>query len=265
MDILDKKEANELDDVIKKIMLKLTFDNNKIELRGSSSLKSQKYFSDYDLFSNISKKYKADEAYDIFNEIIQHIKDDNLNSIYFIELKLQTKKGKKIRWFSDDKFNKDKFIKNFDDVDFIKLDVILYYDYRFIELSVLYSFSNIRLTVDDYVKGLKTDISDLKKDEKYYKILKRMFNIYKSDNNTKKMKELSDIFNSGLGKLYSKLSNYEAIIKVNDAYPSIRTNNKIQINLKHLQDNSNRAEIEHNYKKGMKSLNSKAKIIYNNL
>jgi len=58
MDILEQKQHNLFNDNIKKLMKQLTFLKNPIEIKGSSSLKSQRYFSDYDFLSNIKKKIR---------------------------------------------------------------------------------------------------------------------------------------------------------------------------------------------------------------
>ena len=55
MDILAKKPGSQYHDDLKKIIKLMTFDKVKLELKGSSSLASQRFFSDYDLFCVMPK------------------------------------------------------------------------------------------------------------------------------------------------------------------------------------------------------------------
>ena len=73
MDILEKKQKGEFDNDLKDIIKILKFKNNPIELKGSSSLKSQQYFSDYDIFTIIRYNYGVEEIYDEFHKILNNI------------------------------------------------------------------------------------------------------------------------------------------------------------------------------------------------
>ena len=169
MDILEPKGNFDLDDNIKNIMKILKFKNNPIELKGSGSLKSQEFFSDYDFFTNIKYNYSLSEIYDEFKNIIRDILKNN--DLYFIELKIQ-KKTKKYRWFPSDNFDKDDFIDKFKDVLFVKLDIVAYINNIFIDVSCIYNF-NREATRIDIIAEFRKDIKDFEKERKYYKILKR--------------------------------------------------------------------------------------------
>jgi hypothetical protein len=58
MDILEKKKPLDFKEDLKKIIKLLTF-KNKVELKGSASLKSQKYPADYDLYSRVKPERDA--------------------------------------------------------------------------------------------------------------------------------------------------------------------------------------------------------------
>ena len=239
MDILEKKQKGEFDNDLKDIIKILKFKNNPIELKGSSSLKSQQYFSDYDIFTIIRYNYGVEEIYDEFHKILNNIISSY--DLYFIEFKLQTKKGKKFKWLPNDEFGFEEFKKHFKDIDFAKIDIVARNQNIFIEVSCNYIFNDeISLSGDNItnekqnikdINELTDGIKDLKKENNYFKILKRMFSIYKLQNDTHKIKMLNKIFNSDMGMTYKKISNLEAIKLVKEHYKDADTKKKIEINL----------------------------------
>jgi hypothetical protein len=262
MDILEEKQKGELDNKIKILFKKLKFFSEPIELKGSSVLKSQKFFSDYDLFSDIKKKYEPKKTYNKFKKIFNDVLKDEDN--YFIEFKIQTKDGKKIKWFSLEEFNYDEFEKVYDDIDFCKIDLITRIENKFFEVSCIYKFSYEKLTKEKYIKNLKEDINELEKEKKYYKILKRKFNIYKVKDDKKKLLELSQIFNSPLGEKYQLLSNLEAMKKLLDITNDDKTIKKIIINLKDQRLEPNVKKIDEKIKMLNDEINTEAKNINKN-
>ena len=104
MDVLHKRNISEFDYKIIDIIKLLKFNKYKIDIKGSSSLKSQQYFSDYDFFCQIPDKISGDEAYNTIINIVRKVGEQF--GIYFIELKLQTLNNKKIRWYNADNINK---------------------------------------------------------------------------------------------------------------------------------------------------------------
>jgi hypothetical protein len=260
MDILEEKGNFDLEDDIKHIMKILKFKNNPIELKGSSNLKSQQYFSDYDLFTQIIYNYAPMEIYSEFKGILRDILDSN--DIYFIELKIQ-QKNNKFRWFPNDDFELKDFLKKIKNVDFVKIDIVARINNEFIEISSIYNFKSKEPTEKEELGQLNKDIIELKKEKKYYKVLKRMFSEYKLSDDSTQMIELSKIFNGELGELYKKISNMEAIELIRKYYDDAKTNKKIEINLNDI------GESENNYKTHLKEYNAKlnknAKHIYNNL
>ena len=81
MDVLTEKRN--LNISIYGIVSKLTFKNYKLNLAGSASLKSQRYYSDYDFNTFISRKYKPVAIYNEFMKILSQ------HDMYFIELKIE--------------------------------------------------------------------------------------------------------------------------------------------------------------------------------
>jgi hypothetical protein len=253
MDILEQKPAS---DELKKIIKFLTFKKNKVELKGSSSLKSQQYYSDYDLFSVVQKE---EDFYDFITNLIEKIESKEYGDVFFIELKIQLKNGRKIRFFKDQPVDKKVFDKVFDKIDFIKIDLIVRIENKFIEVSCIYSFTNDNPTKEDYIKSLEADIKELKKEKKYYKILKRIFNIKKAEGDKSELVKLTKIFNSELGKEYQLISNLEALQLLLNYYQDEDTIKKIKINLKDLKLPNNIGKIDDFISEKSKQLNNQAK------
>jgi hypothetical protein len=267
MDILEPKQKGEFDNELKDIIKILKFKDNPIGLKGSSLLKSQKYFSDYDLFTNIRLNYSIEEIYDEFHKILQNIISNY--DLYFIELKLQTKKGEKFKWLPNDEFGYKEFKKRFKNIDFVKIDIISRIKNIFIEVSCNYVFgSDIDLSKTDNskeIKELEEGIIELKKDNNYYKILKRLFSIFKLKGDINKIKLLSKIFNSEMGEKYKRLSNLETIKLLKENYNDAMTKKKIEINLSDINEPHSENGINNKIKEYKKYINDKAKIIYNEL
>lgn len=258
MDVLEPKQPLQYKDELKRIIKLLTYKKNKLELKGSSGLASQRYFSDYDLFSLI-KKPEPSEFYQFLQETLAKINDSD--DMWFIELKLQTKgkRPQKIRIYPKQTLKESDVEKVWEKLDFVKLDLVARIENRFTEVSVIYSFTPEPPTVEEYKKSLEEDISELKKEKKWYKVLKRRFNLAKADGNKQELVRLSKIFNGDLGKQYQVISNLEAIQKVLEFYQDPELYKKIVINLKDLHLDPNVENIETWVKERSKELHSKAK------
>jgi hypothetical protein len=243
MDILESKTR--FDDKLINTIKKLKFKNNKVDIKGTASLASQKYFSDYDLFTQIVGNYTNEQIYDEINKILNRIRKDS--DLYFTELKIQNKNGKKKKYFKMD-FSKEDFIKNIKDLDFIKIDLIGRFSNIFTEVSIIYNFSTEKLTSEDYLKKLNDDIKELKKEGKFYKILKRVFSLAKINKDKKLLLNLGEFFNSDIGQLYQKMSNLEAIEKLLDMYDDDITIKKALINLKDINEEPKLEKINKNIK-----------------
>lgn len=227
MNVLEKKPPRQYNDELKRLIKLLTYRNHRLELKGSASLASQQYFSDYDFFCVL----KADK--DDFIAFLQDVlkKLDEAEDYWFMELKLQTS-GKKIRFYPEKEFKVTD--KVWDVLDFIKIDLVARIDGFFTEVSCIYSFTKEDPSKEDYIRSLEEDISELKREKKYYKILKRRFNIAKAQGDKKEVLRLSRIFNSDLGKEYQLISRLEAMSNLLALYQDSVVK-KIQIGLKDLQ------------------------------
>ena len=237
-------------------------DDGDILLLGSAGMKSQEYFSDYDLFTTIDK----------FNlkKIVEILKRTEKNqNMYLIEVKFQ-RGNKKVKFKTLEELE-----KKYDEIadekwDFIKCDFIIYIDYKLIELSIIYDTGkkgeDPNGTDEDLEERLNDDIKEYKKDGMYYKALKRTFSLlnyrYKMDKNNKKLEKkvvmLSKFFNSEFGKLYSIFSNLEAIKLMIENYDDIGAKKRIELNLKDI--GVKEENLEKTKRELSKLFNEKAKI-----
>ena len=248
---------------------KLKYDKYPIILAGTAGLASQQYFSDYDLITIIDKNYTSNEAYQKIMEILNF--SENFNDLYFIEFKLQTKKGDKLKYNSIEEINKKEFITYFKDVDFIKLDFVLRLNNKFIELSIIYLFTKKKMTSEEIIKSLVDDIEELKKEGNYFKALKRIFAIYNNKyieqtlKDTEKYRFLSKFFNSEFGKLYQTTANLKAIKLLLEHYDDEETIKRALLNLKDLKIEPDLSKIDEVIKSNENKYNQKAKSVLEQL
>lgn len=263
MDILQEKQRGEYDYELMKIIKNLQYKNFKIEFKGSASLKSQRFFSDYDLFTNISENQTSEEAYITLKDIINNV--SKMDNVYFMELKMEKKNGEKIKFYTVESIKYPKFKKAYENIDFVKIDYITFLNNVFMELSIIYQFGKGEMEKKEYLKSLKEDMQELKKENKYYKLLKRLFNVYKMEENREGIIFLNEVFNSDLGEIYQKISNLEAIISLSKVYKDKETKKRILINLKDIRETGTLPTIRRRIKKYNKILNEIAREIYEEL
>jgi hypothetical protein len=256
MDILEEKQPINYNDSIKQIIKLLTFQKNKLYLKGSSSYSSQQYFADYDLFCSLCPN--KDEFYDFLLELLDKIQQST--DLYFIELKFQTKDNKKIRIYRKTKLDKKIYNSIFDNLDFVKIDLVARIDNIFTEISCIYLLNKDILTKKDIEKNINDEASELYKEGEYYKVLKRKFSLAKINNNKTELLALSKIFNSELGKEYKLISNLQAMDLVLDNYQDKDVIDKIIINLKDLNLPTNIKSITKFIKDRKDKLNKEAKL-----
>nr|WPF46421.1 MAG: hypothetical protein [Lake Baikal virophage 1] len=234
MDIAETKEG--IDGVIRKWVNALKFNNSPVVQLGTSSFKSQQYFSDYDLFSpvndrNITPENSCKELHKIFKRL------KPLDNIWFIELKIQNRDGSKAKFYEPD-IDCSRFVKEVKTLDYLKFDFVVYIKEtgKLTELSMIYSFSDMP-PLEDLIKTIQTDYDYYKGEGNLYKSLKRAFSVYRLRGDKEKMVEISEIFNSRTGLLYTISSNLKAIKLILDGgVKGDNIENKVRVNL---QDISN--------------------------
>lgn len=211
MDIAETKQG--IDEAIRKFVAVLKLDNSPVIQLGTSSFKTQQFFSDYDLLSPISNRnLSAQNICDELKRILKSITD--MDDIWFIELKIQNTDGSKDKFFPQDVSPLDcgKVAKAIKKIDYIKIDAVIFIrdTSKLTELSIIYAFQDVPAN-EILIKTIGEDYKHYKSSGNPYKALKRLFSVYRLDGNKEKMVELSSLFNSDTGKLYSLSSNLKAV------------------------------------------------------
>lgn len=242
MNVLDEKQMGEYNQSIQNIIKKFKITNDPVLLKGSASLKSHKYIGDFDLLSIITKDVEPKYLFNKLTNILKYVNDNN--NLYFTEIKIQNNMGVKFRYYPGDKFEYDKFETQIKNIDFLKIDLVLYYENRFIELSIIYYFNNKEEDENEFIRTMYENIKELKQDKNYFKVLKKYFLIAKTKKDHNKLLQLVGIFNGHIGKLYQDKSNLEALELVNKYYKDDLTEKRILNNLRNLGLKANIQEIE---------------------
>ena len=218
---MDSKQIN---NKVKKIG-KLMSLESKLNIVGSAKIKRNLYYSDYDLFENVKGKSER-LIYNHFRGLFEIIKNSS-NSV-IIDFKCGTDGTNPLRWDysniilnSNNGFTFEEALKH---KGMIKLDIIVYLNSRFIEISEVYNIylngePNMNYSSSEVVKELTDDYKELVLDGNYMKALKRMYSIIEIQNpNDKKLDVLINYFNSPIGLLYrckSDLQTLEIVLYYN--------------------------------------------------
>jgi hypothetical protein len=225
----------------------------RLRLKGSAGLTSQQYPSDFDLFSDLSgADYGPDKFVAFLKSLLAAI--DQHPDCWFVELKVQTVSGKKVRLHPGDKLDAlaAQVKKLWPKLDIIKIDLIARIEGQFSEVSCIYKIAaparlvelaqRDRQTGQDataaYRRSLEDDIKELSTEKRWYKVLKRQFNLTKTEPpstaRSARLKQLSKLFNGPLGELYQALSRLEAIETVVGLYPDAADKARLAIKDMHL-------------------------------
>jgi hypothetical protein len=260
MEVTFEKEKPDID--IVPVLKAVKYPNEYIKVIGTASLKGQKYPSDYDIITNVKDK-DPDRVYNNFMKIIS--RTNKMSNVYFIELKIQGKTpDDKKKFFDNENIPEDEFIKQFNrGVEFIKIDYIVRFGNIFKDVSINYFF-NTELTREDIFHILLTrmnnDAREYRKEGRYFKALKRIFNIFRYLRQKRSLIKLSKFFNSEFGRLYALSSNLKTIkLLVESGYTDADTRSKILINLKDIGVEPDITKINEVIEKTDKIFNDKAK------
>lgn len=252
----------DINDDIRLIMKNMKIGKEPLLLVGSSSLQSQQYFGDYDLIQIVKIKKPK------FDKIFKYV--ENSDNILFVEFKIQYLDGSKEKFYNLEDFKKISF--KYDKIDFCKIDLLLWSNNRFYEVSIIYQFekddnSDSNSNSDlELIKSLSNDINELIKEGKYYKALKRQYSLASIKNNEKIMSELTKIFNSELGKQYARKSYLETIIKADELYGNDEDIKRLIVHsLKLYNEPTNINKVKNILNDLEKSINSNAKKLYDKI
>ena len=258
MNILERKERYRYEPLVKDLINHIEIKENVIVLLGSSGLSSQRYFSDFDLYSFIKEKPRINTLYNYLNEILSYIKDKN--NLWFIELKYENVKGDKIKT-NTPSINKKELEEMYKNLKIIKIDMIGLIDNRLKEISIIYEFKKSK----NEKEKLLEEIEVLEKEGEYYKMLKRLFSLFKLEGakRNKELVYLTKVFNSELGRIYLETKNLEAIELFKEHYKDTNSRKIIEINLNDLGVQEN--EIKTRIRENKKILNSNGVKVLNNI
>ncbi len=187
----------------------LRFGNTYPKLVGTGALASQLFPADYDLMVKISN---IDSPLDIYKEFKRIITDiTETDNLFFVEFKFQYYDGNKYKIYNLENFTQDNFVRNFNNVEYCKIDMIINIEGHFKEMSCNYIFAN---TPADLSALLLKDAQHYYEDGNYYKALKRILvaTKYKKPINRKLIVTITDFFNSEIGKLYLVKNEIDACI-----------------------------------------------------
>jgi len=261
MDIAETKEG--IDEAIRKFVAVLKLDNSPVIQLGTSSFKTQQFFSDYDLLSPISNRnLSAQKICDELKRITKSIND--MEDIWFIELKIQNTDGSKEKFFPQDISPLDcgKVAKAIKTIDYIKIDAVIFIrdTNKLTELSIIYAFQDVPAD-EILIKTISEDYKHYKSSGNPYKALKRLFSVYRIDGNREKMVELSSLFNSNTGKLYSLSSNLKAVKLILESGVSGKNlGEKTRVNLQDVSKTIGKPlRTEREIDKGIKKLDGQIK------
>ena len=223
MNILEKRKIkSELYDIIKN----LEIFNTRLKLAGSASLRSMLYYGDYDFNCKIRVR-KPTPIFNEFKRILSYVN----NKLYFIEFKIEYIDGTKLKINDPNKLR----LNMFKNINFVKIDYIVFLDYVFKEVSIMYIFNSKKEAKEDIIKTLRDDHDELIKNGERFKALKQLFSIYKIEKDYPNIKRLTTLFNSNMGKLYQTNSNLKTILLLKTIYDDALTMNRVNVNLKFLK------------------------------
>lgn len=183
----------------------LDFRPNNLFLNGSygQAIKAL-YAGDIDFYEKINKN----NFNEWFNTTYQDLKEEIKDSL--LELKIGNTKYKK---FIDDK---DKILNDLliGDKKWIKIDFYIFVDILPTEVSMIYDFGEI--IEEDIINGLVIDIEEKFDDGEYFKVIKKLYSLYRYENiKDEKMDLINDILTNPLyGNIYLLKSKIDTILRI---------------------------------------------------
>lgn len=200
---------------------------SKVNVVGSSKIKRNLYYSDYDSFETVKGK-NVNTIYNHFKSLFEIINDSENTVIS--DFKLGSLKGEPLRWTYEHIKNRNNNGVSFEDAlrqkEMIKLDIITLLNGRFIEISEVYNIyldgsSNYNESKESIIESITTEMNEHFRDGNYMKVLKRFYSLKKLEDENKNkymLNNLVDYFNSPIGLLYRCKSDLETMLIVIDSY-----------------------------------------------
>lgn len=264
MDITTKKPSRLVPSFINDLIKSLKIENIKIELLGTASLESQYYYSDFDLYSDISKIKDLMTVYKNLDRIFE-LKDKN---VYFKEFKIQFINGDKKKYFELPISIDKSILRN--EIDYVKIDYIVFVNNQFTDVSLIYNLNPLKKSNEEIMKLVGDDQKEFYNMGKYYKSLKRYFSILNLQGRKADMVKLTvGLFNTDNGRKYKICSVLGTVIDLIKKYGRRNANisSKIKANLRlfKLPINMTVKEMEDYIKKESDIFNKEALTFYKKL
>jgi hypothetical protein len=190
--------------------------DSSITVQGSYNYAIYPYYSDIDSINRVNFNLNYKDCVNIINHHLQklayNLKFNKLGYI-FSDLKCGVyNTGKSIHWsISDILAGEHQGYKLYDSIQqnaYTKIDVIVPYYGRYIEISMIYSFISrdgpvgmIPLTIDDFKREIKASFIELMQEGNYYKAIKRLYSLARLSKDTQTIRIIEPLLISNLGKL----------------------------------------------------------------
>lgn len=237
---------------------------SKITVQGSFNFPIYPYYSDIDSINRVYINDNYNNSVKIFfNHLIKlakYLKTNN-RGFLFSDLKagLNKETGKGIHWTIDEILKGSKngysLIDSIQQDGYCKIDVIIPYYGRYIEVSLIYSVSCLDgvigqtpLNLEDFKKQITISYYELMDEGNYYKAIKRLYSLSRLNKDISTIKKIEPLLVSNLGKLStikSDLATIKLIIE-NGYYPTL---NYINIEFNKIKESiSTILDIPINYK-----------------
>jgi len=237
------------------------FGNYKHVVIGSYSLESQRNAGDIDIDVYIEGRIEYDYVVKEMKKIIKNL--DDYDDMYFIEFKVQYKDhDKKIKFLADQIDDIEIPKENFNQIEYLKLDLVIFIRNTFKEMSINYWLNPNKYNVE---KAIKDDINEQLKEGNYYKAVKWTFSLAKFLNDKPLGLMISDFLNNYTGHEYVVLKNLKAIKLLLENYDDPLIRKRIRVNL---IDNEIIPKVSVVYRmipKLEKKVNSEAKKYFNDV
>jgi hypothetical protein len=183
-----------------------------LQLMGSSALRSSQYSADYDGYDKVRGSLSAMDAARRFRRMI--LKLDKRKDLWITEIKAGMKDGKKIVWTVDEIRGDLKGLAAAIPTGLVKVDVVaITAGNRFTEFTVIYDFGyEERKTDKAILEDLKEDREEYLREKNFIKVLKRDFAIAKFSGLSLRIKKLTEILNSDIGRLYQLVTDLDVLL-----------------------------------------------------
>jgi len=218
--LIHYRAENDFNNKTKKIFNLMSI-NGKYRVIGSANNSDILYNSDFDLETHTDDK--IDHIFQKFQQIFKEAKEND--TVFITDFKCGAYNNEPIRWAHDDVIkgyktvagHKIAFVDALQMKDMIKLDMVVFSDGAYIELSDNYYFKvdgkqlYEKITAKKINEDLRKSAKEYFSDGMFYKYLKRVYSLSVMSNNKKNIIALNGYFNSIVGLCWKCASDLEIL------------------------------------------------------